>query len=33
MEKHHRVGQATDDSVAHAHCMVDLRLQTHTQNM
>jgi len=30
MEKYCRAGQATDDNMAHAHCMLDnLRLQIH----
>jgi hypothetical protein len=33
VEKYCKAGQATDDNVAHAHCMLDNKLQTHTQNM
>jgi len=34
MEKYFIAGQVTDDSMAHAHCMLDnTRLQTHTQSM
>jgi len=32
MEKYCRVGQATDENMAHAHCMLD-RPHTHTHNM
>jgi len=28
-----RSGQATDDNMAHTHCLLDTCLQTHTQNM
>ena len=30
MEKYCRMGQATDDSMAHAHCIRHPRLQIHT---
>jgi len=34
MEKYFIAGQATDNSMAHVHCMLDnTRLQTHIQNM
>jgi len=31
VEKYCRVGQATDDNMAHAHCMLDNQGYTHTQ--
>jgi len=33
MEKYCRAGQATDDNMAHAHCMLDNYDYTQTQNM
>ena len=33
MEKYCRVGQATDNNMAHAHCMLDTEGYRHPQNM
>ena len=31
MEKYCRVGQATDDNMAHAHCLLDKATNTHSE--
>jgi hypothetical protein len=31
VEKYCRTGQATNDNVAHAHCMLDIQVCTHSQ--
>ena len=33
MEKYCRVGQATDENMAHAHCMLDTQSYKHTHNV
>ena len=33
VEEYGTAGQATDDNLAHAHCMLDTHTHTHTQKM
>jgi hypothetical protein len=33
VEKYNRTGQATDDNMAHAHCLLDKRLRTQSEKV